>query len=377
LSILKNNFEAISPYSKEQVPDVIKSLKKDKDFHSSISTELFPLVSRLFPRLGSFLFKQIFVSSFGESTTIDEFQNNLAPFVKKMVDKTTNGFTYSGIENLNTKPTLYISNHRDISLDPLFLNFARFLEGFKTVRIAVGDNLLDGGFFEKLMRLNKSFVVHRNIQGAKETLKKLSNLSSYIDHSIQSDKESIWIAQSEGRAIDGNDLTDPAVLKMLYLSNRKLLQVRDWVKSVNLTPISISYEYDPLDITKAMSWDGWEELSDEENNRKDLEEMVKGIKDPKGKVHLHICKRIEGNFSTIEELAELIDKAIISNYKLWPSNYIAAHTLDLIAKEENNFMNEEICFLERFKDLDIEVRKKALEMYAAPLINSKQRSWTI
>ena len=178
MNILKNNFEAISPYSKEQVPDVIKSLKKDKDFHSSISTELFPLVSRLFPRLGSFLFKQIFVSSFGESTTIDEFQNNLAPFVKKMVDKTTNGFTYSGIENLNTKPTLYISNHRDISLDPLFLNFARFLEGFKTVRIAVGDNLLDGGFFEKLMRLNKSFVVHRNIQGAKETLKKLSNLSS-------------------------------------------------------------------------------------------------------------------------------------------------------------------------------------------------------
>ena len=373
MNTLKNNFEAISPYSDEQVPDVIKSLKKDKDFHSSISTELFPLVSRLFPRLGSFLFKQIFVKSFGESTTIEEFQNSLAPFVKKMVDKTTSGFTYSGIENLTAKPTLYISNHRDISLDPLFLNFARFLEGFNTVRIAVGDNLLDGRFFEKLMRLNKSFVVHRNIHGAKETLKKLSNLSTYIDHSIQSDKESIWIAQLDGRAIDGNDLTDPAVLKMLYLSNRKLLQVQDWVKSVNLTPICISYEYDPLDIIKAFGWAGWEELSDQENNRRDLSEMVKGIKDPKGRVHLHICKSIEGNCSTIEELAELIDKAIISNYKLCASNYIAAHTLDLIAKEENNFMNEEISFLERFKDLDIEVRKKVLEMYAAPLINSKQR----
>ena len=377
MNILKNNFEAISPYSKEQVPDVIKSLKKDKDFHSSISTELFPLVSRLFPRLGSFLFKQIFVSSFGESTTIDEFQNNLAPFVKKMVDKTTNGFTYSGIENLNTKPTLYISNHRDISLDPLFLNFARFLEGFKTVRIAVGDNLLDGGFFEKLMRLNKSFVVHRNIQGAKETLKKLSNLSSYIDHSIQSDKESIWIAQSEGRAIDGNDLTDPAVLKMLYLSNRKLLQLQDWVLGVNLTPISISYELDPLDISKGISWDGSEELSYEEKNRKDLNEMVKGIKNQKGRVHLHICNSIERNFNTLEELAGLIDDEIISNYKLWPSNYIAGHALGIITKESSDLENKEISFLKRFKGVDSEIRKKVLKMYAAPLVNSKQRAQTI
>ena len=133
-----------------------------------------------------------------------------------MIDETTSGFTYSGVDNLSLRPTLYISNHRDISLDPLFLNFARFLEDYKTVRIAIGDNLLDGGFFEKLMRLNKSFIVHRDIQGAKETLKKLSNLSSYINHSIQSNKESIWIAQSEGRANDGNDFTDPAVLKMLY-----------------------------------------------------------------------------------------------------------------------------------------------------------------
>ena len=126
MNTLKNNFEAISPYSDEQVPDVIKSLKKDKDFHSSISTELFPLVSRLFPRLGSFLFNQIFVKSFGESTTIEEFQNSLAPFVKKMVDKTTSGFTYSGIENLSAKPTLYISNHRDISPETIALLYALF-----------------------------------------------------------------------------------------------------------------------------------------------------------------------------------------------------------------------------------------------------------
>ncbi len=377
MNTLKDNFGSIAPYSDEQVPDVIKSLIEDTEFHSSISKEWFPLVSRLFPQLGSFLFKWIFIKSFGESKNIEEFQNNLAPFVQNMIDETTSGFTYSGVDNLSLRPTLYISNHRDISLDPLFLNFARFLEDYKTVRIAIGDNLLDGGFFEKLMRLNKSFIVHRDIQGAKETLKKLSNLSSYINHSIQSNKESIWIAQSEGRANDGNDFTDPAVLKMLYLSNRKLLQLQDWVLGVNLTPISISYELDPLDISKGISWDGSEELSYEEKNRKDLNEMVKGIKNQKGRVHLHICNSIERNFNTLEELAGLIDDEIISNYKLWPSNYIAAHALGIITKESSDLENKEISFLKRFKGVDSEIRKKVLKMYAAPLVNSKQRAQTI
>ena len=98
---------------------------------------------------------------------INDFQKSLVPFVRTMIKRTTNGFTYSGKENLSSKPTLFIGNHRDIALDALFLNYARYLEGFKTVRIAIGDNLLDGRFFEKLMRLNKSFVVYRNIKGIK------------------------------------------------------------------------------------------------------------------------------------------------------------------------------------------------------------------
>ena len=98
------------------------------------------------------------------------------------------------------------------------------MDGQKTVRLAIGDNLLDSGFFEKLMRLNKSFVVHRIIQGAKETLIKLGHLSRYIRNSLTADQESIWIAQSEGRATDGHDFTDPAVLKMLYLASRQTLE---------------------------------------------------------------------------------------------------------------------------------------------------------
>ena len=369
---IKDNFASISPYSDEDVEGIIESLIEDKIFHQVISYHIYPSLLSLFPSLSSIFFKRQFKKIFGKCKSIKDFQENLAPYVGQMIKKTTDGFTYSGIENLNTKPTLYISNHRDIALDSLFLNFALYLEGMPTVRIAIGDNLLDSSFFEKIMRLNKSFVVHRNIKGAKETLRKLSNLSRYINHSLVNDRESIWIAQLEGRANDGNDFTDPAVLKMLYLSERKDLEIDSWVKQVNLTPVSISYEYDPLDITKAIGWEGWENLSYEENNKRDLSELVTGIKESKGRVHLHIGKNITDSVENIEELAELIDQEIISNYKLWPSTYISAHALG-VADTKEKFEDKESLFLNRFKDLDQTTLNKVLRMYASPLENQKKR----
>ena len=159
---------------------------------------------------------------------------------------------------------------------------------------------------------------------------------------------------------------------MLYLASRKTLEINEWVKQVNLTPISISYEYDPLDITKAIGWEGWEELSHEENNQRDLRELVKGIKEPKGRVHLHIGKSITEEINQIEDLAEVIDREIITNYKLWPSNYISAYSLDLTSKTEN-FEGKKKSFLFRFKSLDETTRKKALRMYSAPFQNQKKR----
>ena len=370
---LEENFDSISPYKDEEVSDVIKSLTYDKRFHDLISAQIYPSIFKIIPGLSSFLFRKTFIKSFGNSKSIEQFQNNLAPFVEEMIKRTTDGFSYSGSKNLSSRPTLYISNHRDIALDSLFLNFARFKKGQKTVRIAIGDNLLDSGFFEKLMRLNKSFVVHRNIKGVKETLTKLANLSRFINHSLIVDQESIWIAQSQGRAIDGHDFTDPAVLKMLYLSSRKSLEINEWVKQVNLTPVSISYEYDPLDIIKAIGWEGWEELSYEENNQRDLGELVKGIKEPKGRVHLHIGKNISEKVKNMEDLAKIIDQKIISNYKLWPSNYISAHALGCTDRKDN-FEGRENFFLQRFKTLDPEIKKNALEMYSAPFQNQKKEA---
>ena len=272
----------------------------------------------------------------------------------------------------------FIGNHRDISLDPAFLNYLLYTQGLNTVRIAIGDNLLDNGYAETLMRLNKSFVVHRNIKGVKETLRKLSKLSAYINYSLIQDEASIWIAQREGRANDGNDFTDEGVLKMLYLDQRKVHSIYEWVRSVNLTPIVISYEYDPLDYVKAKGWDHQDSLTPEEINKSDIKEMSTGIFGYKGRVHLHICKPISDPVDNTHHLAEMIQREIINNYRIWPSNQAALDLLPEINIQQEitnsiSDMPSKISILEkRCANLKPDERNEFLKTYARPVINKEK-----
>ena len=371
-------FSDISSYSDDQVAPMLLKLQSDDKFHAYISKLIYPNFPYILSGFLKIYTKKKFKRIFTNCNSIDEFQNRLTPFVKRMIDKTTDGFSFSGLENLQDKPTLFISNHRDISLDAAFLNYLLFSQRLKTVRIAIGDNLLDGGFAEILMRLNKSFVVHRNIQGVKETMRKLSKLSAYINHSLFNDGESIWIAQKEGRANDGNDFTDESVLKMLYLEERKRIPLKKWVQSINLTPVAISYEYDPLDKVKAVGWDFQKDWSSEKINQNDLEEMTTGIFGYKGKVHLHICSPITSEIENTEELSNLIQDEIIQNYFIWPSSQAAAFLLDksnfnsplFDSSIENS--NSVKVLKERFKDLEESKQKEFLEIYARPLINKEK-----
>ena len=371
-------FSDISSYSDDQVAPMLLKLQSDDKFHDYISKLIYPNSPNILSGFLKLYTKKKFKRIFANCNSIDEFQNRMAPFVKKMIDRTTDGFSFSGLENLQDRPTLFISNHRDISLDAAFLNYLLFSQRLKTVRIAIGDNLLDGGFAEILMRLNKSFIVHRNIQGVKETMRKLSKLSAYINHSLFNEGESIWIAQKEGRANDGNDFTDESVLKMLYLEERKRIPLKKWVQSINLTPVAISYEYDPLDKVKAVGWDFQKDWSSEKINQNDLEEMTTGIFGYKGKVHLHICSPITSEIENTEELANLIQDEIIQNYFIWPSSQAAAFLLD-----QSNFnsplfdssienSNSVKLLKERFKDLEEAKQKEFLKIYARPLINKEK-----
>lgn len=370
------DFGEISSYSDDQVSSKIKELAVDKDFHNYLANLLFPDLSRYFSTLLNLYIKRKFLDTFSTCDSIEEFQKCMAPLVSQMITKTTDGFSFSGEENLSDKPTLFMGNHRDISLDPAFLNYLLYLKDRKTVRIAIGDNLLDGGFAETLMRLNKSFIVHREIKGIKETLKKLTRLSAYINTSLSNDGESIWIAQKEGRANDGNDFSDEAVLKMLYLDQRRKVSLVDWVRKVNLTPISISYEYDPLDIVKAKGWDYQDALSHEEINKNDLQEMASGIFGYKGRVHLHICEPIAFDGDSVKELSDKIEQQIISNYHIWPSSEAALSLLpELNDSFDGNqkFTNEELIkFKKRFEYLNDKILEECLMMYARPLLNKEK-----
>ena len=372
------DFRDISPYSDQEVNAQIKNLINNKLFFKQLAKFLFPISSKLLPGFFEIFIRGKFKNSFQSANTVKEFQSSLAPYVKKMIDKTTDGFTFSGEENLSSDASIYIGNHRDIALDAAFINFLLYEQKKDTLRVAIGDNLLDGSFAEILMRLNKSFVVHRDIRGIKETLKRLTKLSTYIDLSLFNDNESIWIAQKEGRANDGNDFSDVAVLKMLYLCKRKELSFSEWMKKINFIPVSISYEYDPLDVTKATGWDHHEEMSSKEINESDLQELATGLFGDKGRVHLHICNPIKYNGENIEELSLLIEQEILLNYKIWPTSHIAAKALSNTDHSMNFFdenkinLNQESRFLNRFNGLEEKVRKECLETYVRPMINKKK-----
>ena len=372
------DFSDISSYSDKQVAQKIQELEDNVNFHQYISNLIFPVSSKFFPKFINSHVKKNFNQQFSSCDSIESFQDAMAPLVSKMIENTTDGFSYSGLENLSDKPTLFIGNHRDISLDAAFLNYVLYKNNMKTVRIAIGDNLLDGGFAESLMRLNKSFIVHREIKGVKETLRKLTKLSSYINFSLTEENESIWIAQREGRANDGNDFTDEGVLKMLYLNQRKEISLCDWVESINLTPISISYEYDPLDLIKAKGWRDRESLTQEEISSSDLNEMTTGIFGYKGKVHLHICKPVSFRENDIRNLAKVIEKEIIENYKVWPISYAAISLLpDLKFRSSSiekgiELKKESMYFKKRFKSVDSEIVHECLMTYARPLINKEK-----
>ena len=372
------DYRDISSYSDEHVAEKIQELEADDNFHKYIANLIFPVANRFFSKFTNNYVKKKFHQQFSSCDSIEAFQDAMAPFVLKMIENTTDGFSYSGLENLSDKPTLFIGNHRDISLDAAFLNYLLYENNMKTVKIAIGDNLLDSSFAESLMRLNKSFIVHREIKGVKETLRKLTKLSSYINYSLTTENENIWIAQREGRANDGNDFTDEGVLKMLYLNQRKEVALSDWVESVNLTPISISYEYDPLDLIKAKGWRDRESLTQEEISSSDLNEMATGIFGYKGKVHLHICKPVSFKGNDIRNLAKVIENAIIENYKVWPISYVAISLLpDLqlsasFIKQDAETKKELMYFKKRFKSIDPDIVHESLMTYARPLINKEK-----
>ena len=327
--VTMSEFDAIRPYHDAEVPEIVARLQDDPSLLRALAAVRLSWLARFSPWLA------IRVARFGlrrrlaRIRSVADVQAQVARLLTRLERETMAGFSVSGIEHLEPGvPCLFVANHRDIVLDSALLNWALHKSGRSTSFTAVGDNLVATPWVGDLMRLNKSFVVSRSITSPKAAFKAYSVTSAFIRDALERG-ESVWIAQRQGRAKDGNDLTDPAVLKMLTIAFRKDGDsVSDWLDRVRLIPVTVSYELDPCDVPKARELHAIEHTGryDKAANE-DLKSIARGLTGYKGRVHLHFGERIVGRFEEADALGRAIDQAIARGLRVFPVHRDAARRL--------------------------------------------------
>lgn len=340
-----SKFDDIAPIHDHEVKDALKELVNDPWFTQAVK----------------FIFSSMDWDTFSEQLlkidTKFEFQSKIiSPFIWSVVDKTATSSNIDGFENMDiNKQYLYLSNHRDIVLDAGLLNIMLHKQGFNTTEIAIGDNLLVYPWIRTLVRLNKSFIVQRGVS-VRQMLEVSRHLSEYIHYAIREKKESIWLAQREGRAKDSNDRTQGSLLKMLSLAPEDANFI-DSLKELNIIPLSISYEYDPCDYLKAQEFQLKRDNPEyKKTQRDDLTNMETGLMGFKGNIHFQFGKQINEELELlrgadrkqqVELAANCIDAEIHKNYKIYPCNYIAYDLLENTNRFKDKYtQEEEIAFKE-------------------------------
>ena len=371
------NYDDIRPYNNAELQTVLKSLLAQEDFVN--------LVDRYFPMANI----KSLASKIEAFNDVDTFQQMvIAPILEMFLKKVTAEVSFSGGENYSSS-AVFMSNHRDIVMDPSILAYVMLKNFSVTPEIAMGDNLLATRWIEDFVRINKSIIVQRSLPAAQKA-KAFMQLSSYIRYAITDKKASVWIAQREGRAKDSNDRTQESLIKMMALSGKG--SFLDNLKELNITPLTISYEYDPCDYLKA------KELYERKRNPdykkapgEDVFSMQTGIMGYKGHVHYAISPSINDDIDAIASeftskkeqaaaICELCDKKIHSSYMLFPINRYAYKMVTGDARFDGVDSQEQISAAEKYlngqllkidsKDADVEeLRSLLLKMYANPVIN--------
>lgn len=327
-------FEDISPISDDKVQETIKELLADPGFKHAVYYAI--------PNLDW----DEFVMQMSSFKTKKDFQQKMVyPVVIMLAKRCSTNIRTENWENLSkTHEHAILSNHRDIILDAGLMNIYRHEFGFDTTEIAIGDNLLIHPWIEKLVKLNKSFIVKRGLS-VRQQLTESKHLAEYIYYVLTKKGQSVWIAQREGRAKDADDRTQPSLLKMLTLHSTKNNFLED-LMALNIVPLSISYEYDPCDYLKAQEFQLKRDNPEyKKTQRDDLLNMEIGLLGQKGEIVFRYGKCINDELKKLEGIdkreqvelaAKIIDKEIHSNYEIFKCNYIA---YDLLT-EKNRFQNE-------------------------------------
>lgn len=319
---MTTEFDDIRPYYDDEVPAMLKATVNDVELHSAIASWVAPGLNRKAPWLIRPLVKLVLKWHFRGVRRVDDFQPKLRGFVKRILDKSVADLQVRGLDKLDpNKAYLFVSNHRDIVMDPAMVNWALYHAGFQTVRIAIGDNLLSKPFASHLMRLNKSFIVRRAIKGVKAKWQAAQTLSRYIHHCITVDNANVWIAQREGRAKDGYDRTNPAVINMFSLSKPADRDFGDYIRELNIVPVCISYELDPLDLAKARELHAQQQKGGyRKRAHEDIQSIARGMTGWKGRVQLTFGDVLDGDYESDEAVAKAIDEQVHQLYRVFETN---------------------------------------------------------
>ncbi|MDO3382916.1 1-acyl-sn-glycerol-3-phosphate acyltransferase [Gilvimarinus algae] len=376
------DFDDIRPYNDDEVRPVLDRILADPELADAVARLKFPRLAGPFGFILRPLVRSVMTRQLAAVDSVDKFQLVVEKYMRHMIETTTTSLTNSGLDKLDPQQAyLFVSNHRDIAMDPAFVNWSLYHAGFKTLRIAIGDNLLTKEYVSDLMRLNKSFIVKRSVKAPREKLKAAKTLSAYIFHSLTEDKANIWIAQREGRAKDGNDSTNSAVVGMLTLNRPKTQDFSEYVHSLNIVPVSISYEQDPCDRAKAHELHAQRTTGRyEKGDQEDVQSIAKGIAGQKGHVHVAFGEPLRGDYSDSDAVADEIDRQVWANYVLHASNCFAyeqtggeARSLPYSDKkrpfEPGNLRDERASFDLHIGATPSEYRDIVLGMYANPVRN--------
>lgn len=372
-------FEDIRPYRDDEVPAILDRLITDPELIDTLLTINSPRLGRWFawvlrPVVQHQLRKKL--SGIGD---VKGLQDLIGVHLRRLLTTVSSGFTVSGVERLDAnRAYLFLCNHRDIAMDPGMVNLALHERGMETARIAIGDNLLTKPFTSDLMRLNKSFIVKRSVTGRREKLEALKNLSAYIRYSILNEHSSVWLAQREGRAKNGIDRTETAMIKMLALSRSEEQSFAEAIAALTVIPVAISYEFDPCDGDKARELYAREMLgSYQKAEHEDIDSIFKGITGAKGAIHVAFGDPLSAELEDAQAVVDAVDRQIIQNYQLHATNFIAYAALGgddprvqewRVAIAANKLADTRETFAARLAGLPTEHRKILLTMYANPVL---------
>lgn len=378
----QNEFNDIAPFNDEEASAALARVAN----HPNV-----PWISKfLFPDKPETLLRDILRNIH----SVDQFQDVvMSQAIEWVIANTVHNFSYDGVSKVldTSKKYLFVSNHRDIILDPAFMQIVLHRNQLPYTQIAVGDNLLKHKTVELLIRSNRMIKVIRGIS-ARELYLSSQLLSKYIRETITSGQSSVWIAQRQGRTKDGIDITEQGLLKMFDMSGTK-----DFVQNfmeLNLVPLSISYEYEPCDILKARELLISQSQKYVKGEFEDLQSIMQGIRQPKGNVHINI-----GDPLTEEEIREAsycdkndryqlirhaVDRRVISGYQLWKTNYMAYDIVNGNGKYAAEYTPEEMEAFKAYLEVQLgsvepqldraALRDILLHIYSNPVVSKENLS---